>query len=66
MALMRHDGIETTQRYYAGRNANTTAAAVWKAYRRSQEGKLLGIAAQNRPAAEVDSETATSSEMKRY
>ncbi len=54
MALMRYESIETTQRYYVGRNANTTADAVWEAYRRCQEGTVLGTVAQNAPAAEVD------------
>jgi integrase len=30
--LMRHESIETTMRYYVGRNAETTADAVWQAY----------------------------------
>jgi integrase len=50
MALMRHENIETTQRYYIGRNANTTADAVWEAYRRSQEGTVSGTVARNRAA----------------
>jgi hypothetical protein len=29
---MRHENIETTMRYYVGRNADTVADAVWKAY----------------------------------
>lgn len=52
MALMRHESIATTMRYYVGRNANTTADAVWEGYKRSQEGTVLGTVAQNRPAAE--------------
>ena len=31
MQLMRHESIETTNRYYVGRNAESAAAAVWKA-----------------------------------
>ena len=31
MELMRHESIETTQKYYVGRNANRTAAALWAA-----------------------------------
>ena len=30
--LMRHDSIETTMRYYIGRDAEATAAVVWSAY----------------------------------
>jgi integrase len=29
--LMRHSNIETTRRYYVGRNAQNTAAALWSA-----------------------------------
>ena len=47
MALMRHGSIETTMRYYVGRNANRTADAVWEAYHRTQEGTVLGTVAQN-------------------
>jgi hypothetical protein len=50
---MRHESIETTMRYYVGRNANTTADAVWSAYQKSQEGTVLGTVAQNEQAAEV-------------
>jgi|GEM_PF-487483 integrase len=45
MALMRHEKIDTTMRYYVGRNANTTADAVWSAYEKSQEGTVLGTVA---------------------
>ena len=31
MELMRHESIETTQKYYVGRHANRTAAALWAA-----------------------------------
>ena len=31
--LMRHESIDTTMRYYVGRNAQTTADALWEAYR---------------------------------
>jgi integrase len=47
MVLMRHQSIETTLRYYVGRNANTTADAVWEGYKKSQEGAVLGTVAQN-------------------
>ena len=30
--LMRHESIETTLRYYVGRDAQTTADALWAAY----------------------------------
>ncbi len=47
MALMRHESIDTTMRYYVGRNANTTADTVWAAYKKQQEGTVLGTVGQN-------------------
>jgi integrase len=32
MELMRHESIETTLRYYVGRNAQSTAAVLWAAH----------------------------------
>ena len=32
--LMRHESIETTLRFYVGRNAQTTAAILWEAHSR--------------------------------
>ncbi len=32
MVLMRHESIETTMRYYVGRNAQTTAEVLWQAH----------------------------------
>ncbi len=32
MELMRHESIDTTMRFYVGRNAQTTAAVLWKAH----------------------------------
>jgi integrase len=34
MELMRHESIETTLRFYVGRNAQSTAAVLWEAHRR--------------------------------
>jgi len=31
--MMRHESIETTMRFYVGRNAQTTAAAMWEAHK---------------------------------
>lgn len=58
MALMRHESIDTTMRYYVGRNANTTADAVWEAYERGQKGTVLGTVAQNAPPEESVTEDA--------
>ena len=52
MQLMRHESIDTTMRYYVGRNANTTADAVWEAYERSEKGTVLGTVDQNVPVEE--------------
>lgn len=32
MVLMRDESIETTMRYYVGRNAQTTAEVLWQAH----------------------------------
>jgi integrase len=37
MQLMRHESIETTMRYYVGRNVEATADILWEAYNRSTE-----------------------------
>ena len=44
MALMRHNDIQTTMRYYVGRNAQATADALWAAYEANQgpSGTILG------------------------
>lgn len=38
--LMRHESIETTLKYYVGRNAQATAAILWEAH--SASGSILG------------------------
>ena len=47
MALMRHESIDTTMRYYVGRNANTVADTVWAAYESSKKSTVLGTVGQN-------------------
>jgi len=37
--LMRHESIETTERYYVGRSAERTAAAVYDAFQRIDQGR---------------------------
>ena len=37
MELMRHEDIETTLRFYVGRNARRTSRALWRAYNREIE-----------------------------
>ena len=39
MILMRHENIETTMRYYVGRNAQNTAKTLWEAHRRIAAGQ---------------------------
>ena len=46
MELMRHESIETTLRFYVGRNAQRTAEAAWLAYEAAQGG--LQAAAPNK------------------
>ncbi len=53
MALMRHETIETTQRYYVGRNANATADAVWDAYEKAGLGTVLGTVGQKEATDEA-------------
>ncbi|MBA4015753.1 MAG: hypothetical protein C0483_01050 [Pirellula sp.] len=36
MMLMRHKSIETTMKYYVGRNAKTAAQVLWEAHERSR------------------------------
>jgi hypothetical protein len=50
MALMRHETIQTTMRFYVGRNAETTADAVWSAWEQNQLPK--GAIASNLPTSQ--------------
>ena len=42
MVLMRHESIETTLRYYVGRNAQNTASVLWKAHEMAARGNTFG------------------------
>jgi integrase len=53
MAMMRHESIGTTMRFYVGRNANTTADAAWAAYENGKRGTVLGTVAKNEQAAQL-------------
>ena len=44
--LMRHESIDTTMRYYVGRNAKSTAAVLWEAHRVAV-GNTFGNTAAN-------------------
>jgi hypothetical protein len=41
MELMRHESIDTTLRYYVGRNAQQTASVLWGAHKQAV-GAFLG------------------------
>lgn len=45
MVLMRHENIETTLKFYVGRNSQATADVVWEAYNRHAGGTVLGTVA---------------------
>jgi integrase len=54
--LMRHESIETTLRYYVGRNAQNTAKTLWQAHKKAVGGNKTGNSAQTGPG--VTAETA--------
>jgi len=53
--LMRHDSIQTTMRYYVGRNAKATAAILWDLASKTSVGDHLGD--QTQKGAESNSQT---------
>lgn len=61
MLLMRHESIDTTMKYYVGRNAQSTAATLWEAYGKEAEGNTNGNTRPIRPAnpEERDSQVVT-------
>ena len=50
--LMRHESIETTMRFYVGRNAQSTADVLWEAHQKVVSGNIAGNTAQNEETAE--------------
>ena len=42
MLLMRHETIDTTMRYYVGRNAQNTAKTLWEAHKRATDSNTFG------------------------
>jgi integrase len=57
--LMRHSNIETTRRYYVGRNAQNTAATLWAARDRATAesgGQAAGVntSVNNRPGERIE------------
>jgi hypothetical protein len=41
MELMRHGSIDTTMKFYVGRNAQSTAAKLWEAHRQAKVTLLV-------------------------
>jgi integrase len=48
--LMRHESIQTTLRYYVGRNAERTADACWEAFEKAQEAANVRPSRPDTPA----------------
>ena len=59
MALMRHESIETTLRYYVGRNAQNTARTLWEAHRKATASNSLGNRAPESSSANETSPAVT-------
>lgn len=57
--LMRHESIDTTLRYYVGRNAEATAEAVWDAFQVVQ-GNTSGNTPPTEPSVEPSNTDASS------
>ncbi len=61
MELMRHESIETTLRYYVGRNAHNTAKVLWEAHKRLAVGNTFGNTRQNQASDTTTTEAAITS-----
>jgi len=59
-ALMRHESIETTLRYYVGRNAQNTAKVLWEAHKRVAAGNTLSNSGEIRHDSAVRTGDSTS------
>jgi hypothetical protein len=53
--LMRHESIDTTMRYYVGRDADATADVLWAAYETPKS---------NKPSNNVENDARTSAKEK--
>src|SRR5262249_62224778 len=53
MELMRHESIDTTMKYYVGRNAEATADVLWSVHEQASNisGNTSGISPTKPPAA---------------
>lgn len=49
MVLMRHESIETTMKYYVGRNAQTAADVLWDAHAKTIAGNTSGNISPSSP-----------------
>src|SRR5436190_20990040 len=58
MELMRHESIDTTMRYYVGRNAQSTAAVLWAAHRQAKSNNTPPEN-KNQPAPAVSTTAST-------
>lgn len=60
--LMRHEDIQTTMRFYVGRDAESTADALWAAYQKAESGPVgntYGNNGQESPTSETQEATQT-------
>ena len=57
MELMRHESIDTTMRYYVGRNAQSTAAVLWAAHRQAESNKSGNTPPKNKKQPESTAST---------
>ncbi len=55
MQLMRHESIETTLKFYVGRNAETTAAALYAAVSGNIPGNTLSFPADAKAHEKTES-----------
>jgi hypothetical protein len=61
MELMRHESVEKTLRFYVGRNAQSTAETLWKAYQGNSSGNRCQYSSN--PEVFADSQIASSKEV---
>ena len=59
MILMRHESIETTMKFYVGRNAQKTAATLWNAHKRATESNTFGNTPDYHPDQAADANAAS-------
>ncbi len=62
MELMRHESIDTTLKFYVGRNAETTADVLWAAHERAETGNTFGNSAPIGPGKVADASDASPTE----